>query len=157
MTARFERDHDDYRSILVKAVADRLAEAFAEWLHARARIQWGIGGEESLEDLRHERYQGIRPAPGYPACPDHTDKGRIFALLGAESATGIRLTESFAMTPTASVSGFYFSHEAARYFQVGRIGRDQVLDYHRRKGMDRRAVEKWLGPWLDYEPEAPAP
>ena len=138
-------------------MADRLAEAFAERLHARARAVWGIGGDESIEDLRREHYHGIRPAPGYPACPDHTDKGRIFALLGAEAATGIRLTESFAMTPTASVCGFYFSHEAARYFQVGRIGRDQALDYHRRKGMDLRTVEKWLAPWLDYEPEGSVP
>ncbi|HWW95235.1 MAG TPA: vitamin B12 dependent-methionine synthase activation domain-containing protein, partial [Vicinamibacteria bacterium] len=154
-----EKDHDDYGSIMVKALADRLAEALAEWLHKRARAEWGYGKDESLdvEDLIRERYRGIRPAPGYPACPDHTEKGPLFDLLQVEKKIGIRLTESYAMLPAASVSGFYFSHPQARYFAVGRIERDQVLDYHRRKGMDLRAVERWLAPHLNYEPEGEVP
>ncbi len=155
LVAALEKDHDDYGSIMVKALADRLAEALAEWLHKRARAEWGYGKDESLgvEDLIRERYRGIRPAPGYPACPDHTEKGPLFDLLQVEGKIGIRLTESYAMLPAASVSGFYFSHPEARYFAVGRIERDQVLDYHRRKGMDLRAVERWLAPYLNYEPE----
>ncbi len=150
----FERDHDDYNSIMAKALADRLAEAFAEWLHARARQEWGYGKEERLttEDLIRERYRGIRPAPGYPACPDHTEKRLIFDLLSAEQHTGITLTESFAMWPAASVSGLYFAHPEAKYFAVGKIGKDQVLDYQVRKGMPLSALERWLGPNLNYEP-----
>jgi 5-methyltetrahydrofolate--homocysteine methyltransferase len=155
LLAEAEASHDDYRAIMIKALADRLAEALAEKLHRQAREDWGYGVGESLstEELIRERYRGIRPAPGYPACPDHTEKRALFDLLGAE-AGGLRLTESFAMLPAASVSGFYFSHPEARYFQVGRIDREQALDYHRRKGMDLRTVERWLAPHLDYEGEA---
>ncbi|MEQ1791764.1 MAG: methionine synthase, partial [Nitrospiraceae bacterium] len=150
----FERDHDDYNSIMAKALADRLAEAFAEYLHKQARDVWGYGTEETLsaEDLIREKYRGIRPAPGYPACPDHTEKRLLFDLLSAEQHTGITLTESFAMWPAASVSGFYFAHPDARYFAVGKIGKDQVLDYQLRKGMPLSALERWLGPNLNYEP-----
>jgi 5-methyltetrahydrofolate--homocysteine methyltransferase len=161
----FERDHDDYSAIMTKALADRLAEALAEALHKRAREEWGYGRDENLsnEELIRERYRGIRPAPGYPACPDHTEKRLLFNLLDAERRAGIRLTETFAMMPAASVSGFYFSHPQARYFTVGRLGRDQVLDYARRKGLPLAEVERWLGPNLNYEPdekavaEAPTP
>jgi len=150
----FEEDHDDYNSIMAKALADRLAEALAELMHKRAREAWGIGCEEKLtqDDLLRERYRGIRPAPGYPAQPDHTEKRMLFDLLEAERNAGVRLTESFAMYPAASVSGFYFSHPDSRYFAVGKIGRDQVLDYHRRKGMELPVVERWLGPYLNYDP-----
>jgi 5-methyltetrahydrofolate--homocysteine methyltransferase len=150
----FERDHDDYNSIMAKALADRLAEAFAEYLHKQARDVWGYGKNEALtpEDLIREKYRGIRPAPGYPACPDHTEKRLLFDLLSAEQHTGITLTESFAMWPAASVSGFYFAHPDARYFAVGKIGKDQVLDYQTRKGMPLSALERWLGPNLNYEP-----
>ncbi len=152
--AFYEADHDDYGAIMVKALADRLAEAFAEWLHRRARADWGYGQDETWEvaDLIRERYRGIRPAHGYPACPDHTEKATLFRLLEATARASIDLTESFAMTPASSVSGLYFSHPESRYFAVGRLGRDQVLDYQRRKGMDLRTVERWLGPYLDYEP-----
>ncbi len=155
LCAAFERDHDDYQAILAKALADRLAEAFAEMLHARARADWGYGRAEALsaEDLIRERYRGIRPAPGYPACPDHTEKRTLFALLQAEEAAGIRLTESFAMDPAASVSGFYLSHPDAHYFAVGRLGRDQLVDYARRKGMPLHEAERWLAPNLGYEAE----
>jgi 5-methyltetrahydrofolate--homocysteine methyltransferase len=159
LVAAFERDHDDYGAILSKALADRLAEALAELVHERARREWGYGRDEqlSVEELIRERYRGIRPAPGYPACPDHTEKRLLFDLLRAEERAGIKLTESYAMIPAASVSGLYFAHPLARYFQVGRVARDQVLEYHRRKGMDLRAMERWLAPNLDYEPtEAPA-
>jgi 5-methyltetrahydrofolate--homocysteine methyltransferase len=154
IVAGHERAHDDYSAIMVKALADRLAEAAAEWLHRRARADWGYGASESLtvEELIRERYRGIRPAPGYPACPDHTEKRLLFDLLGGEERVGIRLTESFAMQPAASVCGFYFAHPQARYFALGKIDRDQVVDYHRRKGMDLRAVERWLAPNLAYEP-----
>ncbi len=147
---RFEADHDDYQSILTKALADRLAEAFAEYLHKQAREDWGFGKTENLshEDLIHERYRGIRPAPGYPACPDHTEKMILWDLLQVEKNTGIRLTESCAMLPASSVSGFYFAHPESKYFGVGRIGRDQLLDYQRRKGMDLGALERWLAPNL---------
>lgn len=152
---RFEKDHDDYNAIMAKALADRLAEAFAELLHKQAREDWGYGKEEALsnEDLIRERYRGIRPAPGYPACPDHTEKRALFDLLQVEKCTGIRLTETFAMLPASSVSGLYFAHPDARYFAVGKIGQDQVLDYHLRKQMDLRTVERWLGQNLNYDPE----
>jgi 5-methyltetrahydrofolate--homocysteine methyltransferase len=153
LIAEFERDHDDYSSIMAKALADRLAEALAEALHRRAREEWGYGRGEALghEDLIREKYRGIRPAPGYPAQPDHTEKKALFELLRAGDI-GMRLTESFAMMPAASVSGLYFSHPEARYFQVGRIGADQVADYARRKRMPVEEVERWLAPNLDYEP-----
>jgi 5-methyltetrahydrofolate--homocysteine methyltransferase len=153
---RFEAAHDDYSAIMLKALADRLAEAFAERLHERVRREfWGYAPEEKLsnEQLIREEYRGIRPAPGYPACPDHTEKATIWHLLDVEQRAGIRLTESFAMYPTAAVSGFYFSHPEARYLAVGRIDRDQVLDYARRKGMTVQEVERWLAPNLGYEPE----
>ncbi len=155
LAASFERDHDDYNSIIVKALADRLAEAFAEYLHARARKEWGYGSQEQMtpDDLIAEKYRGIRPAFGYPACPDHSEKGKLFSLLGAERA-GLELTESFMMAPAASVSGLYFAHPEARYFTVGRIGLDQVEDYARRKGMDLADVERWLAPNLAYDPVA---
>jgi 5-methyltetrahydrofolate--homocysteine methyltransferase len=150
----FERDHDDYNSIMAKALADRLAEAFAEYLHKLVRDAWGYGKNETLtpEDLIREKYRGIRPAPGYPACPDHTEKRLVFDLLSAEQHTGITLTESFAMWPAASVSGLYFAHPEAKYFAVGKIGKDQVLDYQARKEMPLSALERWLGPNLNYEP-----
>jgi 5-methyltetrahydrofolate--homocysteine methyltransferase len=153
LVAGFERDHDDYNAIMVKALADRLAEAYAEYLHARARRDWGYGATEQLtpEDLAAERYRGIRPAFGYPACPDHSEKGKLFELLDAPRA-GMTLTEHFAMTPAASVSGLYFAHPEARYFTVGRIGRDQVEDYAKRKGAGVASVERWLTPNLAYEP-----
>ena len=152
---RFERDHDDYNSIMAKALADRLAEAFAEYLHARVRREWGYGKDEQLsnEDLIRERYRGIRPAPGYPACPDHTEKRLIFDLLDAEKKASITLTDSLAMYPAASVSGWYFAHPEGRYFGVGKVGRDQVEDYARRKGMTVSEIERWLAPNLGYEPE----
>ncbi len=154
LVAAHEGQHDDYAAIMVKALADRLAEALAEWLHRKARAEWGYaeGEDLSIEDLIREKYRGIRPAPGYPACPDHTEKRLLFDLLGGEERVGIRLTETFAMRPAASVCGFYFAHPQARYFALGKIGRDQVLDYHRRKGMDLRAVERWLAPSLAYDP-----
>ncbi len=151
---RFDRDHDDYNSIMAKSLADRLAEAFAEYLHRVVRTEWTYGKSERLshEDLIRERYRGIRPAPGYPACPDHTEKRLLFDLLKVETRTGITLTESFAMLPAAAVSGWYFAHPEARYFAVGKIGRDQVEDYARRKNMDRGEIERWLSPNLNYEP-----
>jgi 5-methyltetrahydrofolate--homocysteine methyltransferase len=151
---QFERDHDDYNSIMVKALADRLAEAFAEFLHERVRREWCYGKQENLtkEDLIREQYRGIRPAAGYPACPDHTEKVTLWNLLDTEKAAGIKLTESCAMWPGASVSGLYFSHPESKYFGVGKIGRDQVEDYQSRKGMPLPELERWLGPWLDYEP-----
>ena len=153
LVARFERDHDDYNSIMAKALADRLAEALAELMHKRARDAWGYGKDEqfSSEDMIQERYRGIRPAPGYPACPDHTEKRLLWEWLGVEQRTGIKLTESYAMYPAASVSGFYVAHSEARYFAVGKIGRDQVLDYSRRKRMDVKDVERWLAPNLNYD------
>jgi 5-methyltetrahydrofolate--homocysteine methyltransferase len=150
---KFEKDHDDYNSIMIKAIADRLAEAFAEHLHELVRKEyWGHVSEEKLsyEDLIKEKYIGIRPAPGYPAQPDHTEKPIIFSLLDAEKNTGIKLTESMAMYPAASVCGLYFSHPEAKYFTVGKIGKDQILDYHRRKGMSVEEIEKWLSPILNY-------
>jgi len=150
---RYDREHDDYSSILVKALADRLAEACAEWLHAKVRREWGFGRDESLstDELIEEKYRGIRPAPGYPACPDHTEKQSIFSLLDAGNATGMSLTESFAMFPAASVSGLYFAHPDSRYFAVDRITRDQVESYAARKGMPVAEVERWLSPNLGYD------
>ncbi|MDE2260415.1 MAG: methionine synthase [Betaproteobacteria bacterium] len=151
----FEALHDDYSAILLKALADRLAEAFAEWLHARVRREfWGYAPDENLdcEGMIAERYRGIRPAPGYPACPDHTEKEALFELLQAEHHTGIRLTESYAMWPTAAVSGFYFAHPQSAYFAVGKVALDQVEDYARRKGMSLQDAERWLASILGYEP-----
>lgn len=150
---RFEAAHDDYSSIMIKALADRLAEAFAEYLHMKVRTDyWGYAGDEHLsnDELIREKYRGIRPAPGYPACPDHTEKESIWKLLSVEEHTGIRLTESLAMWPAASVSGWYFAHPEAKYFGLGKIAEDQVLDYARRKGFSRELTEKWLSPALNY-------
>ncbi len=156
IVARFEADHDDYRSILAKALADRLAEAGAEWLHQRARRAWGYEAEAPLDvdALIREQYRGIRPAPGYPACPDHTAKRTLFDLLQAEPRAGISLTESLAMMPAASVSGWFLSHPQAKYFNVGLLERDQVKDYQRRRGLPLREVERWLAPHLGYEADA---
>ncbi|MDH5610694.1 MAG: methionine synthase, partial [Cyclobacteriaceae bacterium] len=153
MIAAFEAEHDDYQIILVKAIADRLAEALAEYMHYNVRItHWGYASGEQLtnEQLIREEYKGIRPAPGYPACPDHTEKQTLFELLQAEKNTGISLSESFAMYPASSVSGFYFSHPGSRYFGLGKIGEDQVADYARRKQMDKEEIERWLAPVLNY-------
>ncbi len=154
LAAQFELEHDDYNSIMAKAVADRFAEAFAEMLHQRARQDWGYEAESQLTsaDLIAEKYRGIRPAFGYPACPDHTPKAALWELLDAEQATGIRLTESFAMWPAASVSGLYFAHPESRYFSVDRITRDQVADYARRSGRSAEDVQRWLAPNLGYDP-----
>jgi len=153
LVRRFDADHDDYGGIMAKALADRLAEAFAERLHQIARRDWGYGAAEdlSVDDLIRERYRGIRPAPGYPAQPDHTEKRTIWRLLDVTAATGITLTDSLAMWPAASVCGLYFAHPASRYFSVGRLGRDQVADYARRKGMAVAEVERWLGANLGYD------
>ena len=154
--AEFEREHDDYHAILLKALADRLAEAFAERIHERVRKEfWGYAADETMsnEQLVHEEYRGIRPAAGYPACPDHTEKDQIWSLLDVEKQAGIWLTESKAMVPTAAVSGIYYAHPEARYFAVGKLGRDQVEDYARRKNMKLADVERWLGPNLAYDPE----
>ncbi len=153
LAKRFTAEHDDYSAILAKALADRLAEAFAEYLHKQARVAWGFGRDETLShvDLIREKYRGIRPAAGYPACPDHAEKRTLFDLLDAEKNAGIKLTESFAMHPGASVSGLYFSHPDAKYFGVGQIGRDQVADYARRRGESVAAIEKQLAPNLGYE------
>jgi 5-methyltetrahydrofolate--homocysteine methyltransferase len=154
LAAKFDREHDDYNSIMTKALADRLAEAFAEYLHLQARRDWGFGRDERLtnEELVAENYRGIRPAPGYPAQPDHTEKRTLFQLLDAERAAGIKLTEHYAMHPAASVSGLYFAHPGSRYFAVDRLTRDQVEDYARRKGMSIAQIERWLAPNLGYEP-----
>jgi len=151
---RFRAQHDDYSAIMAEALADRLAEAFAECLHQRVRAEWGYGRGEKLtiDDLIHERYRGIRPAPGYPASPDHTEKGTLWRLLDVEQTTGMKLTESFAMWPGSSVSGLYFAHPESRYFSLGKIGRDQAADYAQRKGISLADVERWLGPNLNYEP-----
>ena len=156
LAKQFQTQHDDYNAILTKALADRLAEAFAEYLHRQARIAWGFGKDERLtnEELIRERYRGIRPAPGYPACPDHVEKRILFDLLGAEKNAGIALTESFAMQPAASVSGFYFSHPESRYFAVGKIERDQAGDYALRKAESLGEIEKWLAPNLNFAPGA---
>ncbi|MGI9220214.1 MAG: methionine synthase [Woeseiaceae bacterium] len=155
--ARFEAEHDDYSAIILKALADRLAEASAEYLHERVRKEhWGYASQEQLsnEELIKESYTGIRPAPGYPACPDHTEKAKLWELLDVEASIGLQLTESFAMYPTAAVSGFYFSHPEARYFAVGKIDSDQLESYAERKGMSRVEAEQWLMPNLGYEPNA---
>jgi 5-methyltetrahydrofolate--homocysteine methyltransferase len=152
---RYERNHDDYSSIMVKALADRFAEAAAEWLHERVRKElWGYAAQEqfSNEELIKEEYTGIRPAPGYPACPEHSEKRKLFDLLSAEKHTGTILTESFAMYPAASVSGWYFAHPQAKYFPLGKIHRDQVEDYAQRKGWSVEEAERWLAPSLGYEP-----
>ncbi len=154
LAAEFKAKHDDYSAIMAQALGDRLAEALAEMFHKRAREACGFGRTENLsyEDLIRERYRGIRPAPGYPACPDHTEKPILFKLLEVEAATGIRLTESCAMTPASSVSGWYFNHPDSKYFGVGKLGRDQVVDYAARKSMSLTEAERWLGPYLDYNP-----
>ncbi|WP_044303042.1 methionine synthase [Rhodopirellula sallentina] len=156
LAAKYRAEHDDYSAIMVSAVADRCAEALAEWLHRKARIEWGYGSEESLtrEELIAEAYRGIRPAAGYPACPDHTEKRTLFDLLDAENTTGVSLTESFAMTPGAAVSGLYFAHPESRYFSVDRVTKDQIESYAKRKGWAIRDVERWLSPNLAYEPDA---
>jgi 5-methyltetrahydrofolate--homocysteine methyltransferase len=152
---QFRAENDDYNAIMAEAIADRLAEAFAECLHKRVRDEWGYGREENLspEDFIHEKYRGIRPAAGYPACPDHTEKGTLWRLLDVQANTGMQITESFAMWPGSSVSGLYFAHPESRYFSLGKIGRDQVADYHERKGMSVAEVERWLGQNLNYDPE----
>ena len=152
---RFKAAHDDYNAILLRALADRLAEAFAERLHQRVRREfWAYAPNETLsnEELIAETYRGIRPAPGYPAQPDHTEKGTLFKLLDAEARAGIKLTESYAMWPGSSVSGLYFSHPDSRYFGIGKIERDQVEDYAKRKGWTVAEAERWLSPILNYNP-----
>ena len=147
---------DDYDAIMLEALADRLAEAFAERLHQRVRKElWGYAHDEQLDNvgLIKEQYRGIRPAPGYPACPDHTEKEQLWQLLDVEDATGMKLTESMAMWPGASVSGWYFSHPQSQYFVVGRLGRDQVADYADRKGWSLAEAERWLSPNLGYDPD----
>ncbi len=154
--ARFEKDHDDYSSIVLKALADRLAEAAAEYLHARVRREfWAYEPDEELSssELIAEKYRGIRPAPGYPACPDHTEKGTLWEMLEVESSIGLKLTDSYAMFPTAAVSGWYFAHPDAKYFAVGKVGRDQLTSYAKRKGMSVAEAERWLAPNLGYEPD----
>jgi 5-methyltetrahydrofolate--homocysteine methyltransferase len=151
---RFRAENDDYNAIMAEAISDRLAEAFAECLHKRVRDEWGYGLQEGLsnEDLIEEKYRGIRPAAGYPACPDHTEKGPLWCLLDVQANTGMLITESFAMWPGSSVSGLYFAHPQSRYFSLGKIDRDQVADYHVRKGMSVAEVERWLGQNLNYDP-----
>jgi 5-methyltetrahydrofolate--homocysteine methyltransferase len=156
LAKKYEADHDDYKAIMVKALADRFAEAFAERLHERVRREfWGYAANEALdnENLIREEYVGIRPAPGYPACPDHTEKPTLFALIDATRKAKIQLTESHAMWPAAAVSGLYFSHPQSTYFAVGQLGKDQVADYARRKGLNLKLAERWLAPNLGYDPE----
>jgi 5-methyltetrahydrofolate--homocysteine methyltransferase len=150
----FRAQHDDYNAIMAEAIADRLAEAFAECLHKRVRDEWGYGRAESLsvDELIHEKYRGIRPAAGYPACPDHTEKGTLWRLLNAEANTGMQITESFAMWPGSSVSGLYFAHPESKYFSLGKIDHDQVADYAERKRLSVAEVERWLGQNLNYDP-----
>src|SRR5690606_37657274 len=150
----YEKEHDDYRAILMKALADRLAEALAEYLHSRIRKEfWGYAKDESLDNeaLIEEKYTGIRPAPGYPACPDHLEKDLIWELLDVEKNTGMVLTESKAMYPAASVCGYYFSHPESKYIGLGNILKDQAVDYARRKNMSVDVIEKWLASHLQYE------
>jgi 5-methyltetrahydrofolate--homocysteine methyltransferase len=154
--ARFEAEYDDYNAILLKALADRLAEALAERLHQRVRKEfWGFEPEETLDNqaLIAEKYRGIRPAPGYPACPEHSEKATLFRLLDAGRNADMQLTESFAMLPTAAVSGYYFSHPKSQYFVVGRVSKEQAADYAKRKGVDLIQAERWLASNLDYDPE----
>jgi 5-methyltetrahydrofolate--homocysteine methyltransferase len=156
VSKRFREENDDYNAIMVQALADRLSEAFAEHMHERVRKEfWGYAANEKLgsEGLIKEEYRGIRPAPGYPACPEHTEKGTLWDLVDAEENSGISITENFAMSPASAVSGFYFSHPESRYFGVSEIGRDQVSDYASRKGMTQEEAEKWLAPNLAYDPE----
>jgi len=151
--AEFEKQNDDYNAILLKSLADRLAEAFAEHLHLRVRREfWGYAADEGLsnDDIIAEKYRGIRPAPGYPACPEHSEKGPLFELLQAPKNAGITITESFAMLPTAAVSGFYFSHPQAQYFATGKVDKDQVAEYAKRKGWTLEEAERWLAPVLSY-------
>jgi 5-methyltetrahydrofolate--homocysteine methyltransferase len=154
LVKKYKADHDDYNAIMAEAIADRLAEAFAEFMHQRAREEWGFGKLEKLttNDLIEEKYRGIRPAAGYPASPDHTEKEILWKLLDAEKQTGIKLTESFAMWPGSSVSGLYFAHPESKYFAVGKLARDQVEDLSQRKGKSVAEMERWLGPWLNYNP-----
>jgi 5-methyltetrahydrofolate--homocysteine methyltransferase len=154
LVEQYKKDNDDYNAIMAEALADRLAEAFAEYLHKRVRDEWGFGKSENLrtEDLIEEKYRCIRPAAGYPASPDHTEKQTLWKLLDVEKNTGIQLTESFAMWPGSSVSGLYFAHPESKYFAVSKLGRDQLLDYHVRKGMTLQEAERWLGPYLNYDP-----
>jgi 5-methyltetrahydrofolate--homocysteine methyltransferase len=154
LVKRFKAEHDDYNAIMAEALADRLAEAFAEYLHQRVRGEWGYGQDEKLSpaELIKEGYRGIRPAAGYPACPDHTEKGTLWQLLDVAARAGIELTESYAMWPGASVSGLYFAHPKSHYFTLGKIGRDQVEDYAQRKGLTVAEVERWLAPNLSYDP-----
>jgi 5-methyltetrahydrofolate--homocysteine methyltransferase len=154
--ARFEAAHDDYNAILLKSLADRLAEALAERLHQRVRTEfWGYAADEALDNeaLIDERYRGIRPAPGYPACPEHSEKRTLFDLLDAGRNAGMLLTEGFAMLPAAAVCGYYFSHPGSQYFVVGRVSKEQVEDYARRKGVGLQQAERWLASNLDYDPE----
>jgi len=151
LARRYEDEHDDYSAIMVKALGDRIAEALAEMMHKKARVNWGYEREEQpliIDDLIKEQYRGIRPAPGYPACPDHTEKAKIWELLAAEKNTGVSLTESFAMSPGSSVSGLYFAHPGSKYFRVGDIRRDQLESYAQRKGLPVDVVAKWLAPHL---------
>jgi 5-methyltetrahydrofolate--homocysteine methyltransferase len=151
--ARFEAQHDDYNAILLKALADRLAEAFAEHLHLRVRREfWGYAADETLDNdaLIAEQYRGIRPAPGYPACPEHSEKAGLFDLLHARQNAGISLTDSYAMLPTAAVSGFYLSHPQAQYFATGKVDKEQVVSYAQRKGWTVEEAERWLAPVLSY-------
>ena len=156
---RFAQAHDDYSSIMLKALADRFAEAFAERMHERVRREfWGYAPDERFtnDQLVKEEYRGIRPAPGYPACPDHTEKGTLWQLLDPENNAGIKITESFAMYPTAAVSGWYFSHPGSRYFAVGKIDFDQVQNYAARKKISLEEAQRWLSPILGYDPDADA-
>ncbi|MDD9968921.1 MAG: hypothetical protein OXR73_21950 [Myxococcales bacterium] len=154
LCARYKAQHDDYNAIMAEALADRLAEAFAEYLHQRVRREWGYGREEKVtrEELIKEKYRGIRPAAGYPACPDHTEKLTLWELLDIENRTGIKLTESCAMWPGASVSGLYFAHPKSRYFTLGKVQRDQIEDCSERKGMTQAEAQRWLSPHLYYDP-----
>jgi 5-methyltetrahydrofolate--homocysteine methyltransferase len=151
LAQKYEAEHDDYTAIMVKALGDRFAEACTEWLHENARLHWAYGKNESLkkEDLIAEKYQGIRPAPGYPACPDHTEKRKIWTLLEAEKNIGASLTENCAINPPSSVSGYYFSHPQARYFMVGKVGLDQIENYAQRKKMSFDEVRRWLSPNIE--------
>ena len=153
--AQFRANHDDYSAIMAQALGDRLAEALAELMHKRERDLFGFGKTENLThaEMIREKYRGIRPAPGYPACPDHTEKQVLLPLLGAQVATGITLTESCAMHPASSVSGWYFNHPDSKYFGVGKVGKDQVSDYAARKGWPVEIAERWLAPYLDYDPK----